>query len=315
MLNQSVQIVKVHIQRIIPFVLCILPIMLILQNNLTSVNTSILHLKHVLRIERPHVVLLQEIWEPEEPLNFYGYTDRPIVKTRKGRDGGGVAIIHREDVRCREIHDFADPRLEAAWADVMVKSKRILVGSIYIPPGKLEDLKIFAEILGKVVQKYDKVIIGMDSNARNSLWDNTCLVNPPSGNSKKMGLLLESLVHTYGIEIHNSGAPTFIQGRACSAVDVTLSKGISSMGKITWSLDMKSLGTNHETIFLRVGLKEKRAPKSITNWKDFDWPLYRSDAQPWLSCHFNFEKILPSPKFQHIILMVKESSPANVSFL
>ena len=87
------------------------------------------------------------------------------------------------------------------------------------------------------------------------------------------------------------------------------------MGKITWSLDMKSLGTNHETIFLRVGLKEKRAPKSITNWKDFDWPLYRSDAQPWLSCHFNFEKILPSPKFQHIILMVKESSPANVSFL
>ena len=89
-----------------------------------------------------------------------------------------------------------------------------------------------------------------------------------------MGLLLESLVHTYGIEIHNSGAPTFIQGRACSAVDVTLSKGISSIGKITWSLDMKSLGSNHETIFLRVGPKEKRAPKSIINWEDFDWPLY-----------------------------------------
>ena len=34
----------------------------------------------------------------------------------------------------------------------------------------------------------------------------------------------------------------------------------------------------------------------------------RSDAQPWLSCHFNFEKIMPTPKFQNIILMVKESS-------
>ena len=51
-------------------------------------------------------------------------------------------------------------------------------------------IKIFAEIPGKVVQKYDKVIIGMDSNARNSLWDNTCLVNPPLGDIKKMGLLL-----------------------------------------------------------------------------------------------------------------------------
>ena len=64
MLNQSVQIVKVHIQRIHPFVLFI---MLISQNNLTSVNTLIPHLKQVLRIERPHIVLLQEIWEPEDP--------------------------------------------------------------------------------------------------------------------------------------------------------------------------------------------------------------------------------------------------------
>ena len=136
MLNQSVQIVKVHIQRIIPFVLCILPIMLILQNNLTSVNPSIPHLKQVRRIKKLHIVLLQELWVSVQHLKFYGYTDKPIVKTRTGRDGGGVAIIHREDLRCREIHDFWDPRLEAAWADVMVKSKRVLVGYIYIPPAR-----------------------------------------------------------------------------------------------------------------------------------------------------------------------------------
>ena len=49
----------------------------------------------------------------------------------------------------------------------------------------------------------------------------------------------------------------------------------------------------------------------VTCHHHFCW----SDAQPWLSCHFNFEKIIPSPKFQNIILMVKESSPANFSFL
>ena len=99
-------------------------------------STSISHLKQVLRIERPHSVLLQEIPKPEVPLKFYGYTEKPIVKTRTGNDDGGVAIIHREDVRCREVHDFTDPRLEAAWADVMVKSKQVLVvvGPIYIPP-------------------------------------------------------------------------------------------------------------------------------------------------------------------------------------
>ena len=82
MLLPSVQIVLGLILPILQPVQPSSSTMLILQNNLTSVNTSFELLRQSLKIDQPHVVLLQEIWRPKVSLKFHGYNQRPIILQR-----------------------------------------------------------------------------------------------------------------------------------------------------------------------------------------------------------------------------------------
>ena len=260
MLLPSVQIVLGLILPILQPVQPSSSTMLILQNNLTSVNTSFELLQQSLKIDQPHVILLQEIWRPKVSLKFHGYNQRPIILERTHKGGGGVAIITRKDVRCLRKVELELPDLEAVWAEVSVKSKKFLVGSVYIRNNSVRDIRLFQQQMSTICQKYDHIVIGMDANAHHPLWDDLCVGNR-SHTSLSMGEILVQTAEENDMHIHNSGVPTFYQSGRTTAPDVTLTKGMSMYGNISWSLSSKTLGSNHEPILLRIGDQNPSPPE------------------------------------------------------
>jgi len=92
--------------------------MKILQNNIQSINTCLTLLCHTVQKLNIDIILLQEIWHPiYKKINIHNYT-QPIVKVRKGSEGGGVAIISRRNVKQVQLKDYEVEGLEAVWADV-----------------------------------------------------------------------------------------------------------------------------------------------------------------------------------------------------
>ena len=63
------------------------------------------------------------------------------------------------------------------------------MGSVYIPPGEFEQMKRFGEQLARVCNENERVLVGMDPNARNLLWDNQVGHSQYAAN-RRMGDLL-----------------------------------------------------------------------------------------------------------------------------
>ena len=70
------------------------------------------------------IILLQEIWHPKNDLiNIWNYS-QPIVKVRNANEGGGVAVIIRNNVKKVHLTEYDTDGLEAVWADVKVGNIR-----------------------------------------------------------------------------------------------------------------------------------------------------------------------------------------------
>ena len=133
-------------------------------------------------VERLHidVLMLQEIWHPEEnSINISNYTHK-FIKTRIGKEGGGVAII-------TQLKGYDIDHMEAVWVDLMAGKIRTVVGSVYIPPGDIGALDKLNSVIGKILQDYDHLVIGMDANSRSSLWDDSCIGASQYQKSMRMG--------------------------------------------------------------------------------------------------------------------------------
>ena len=57
------------------------------------------------------------------------------------------------------------------------------------------ELGLLDEVIGKILQVHDKVVIGMDANSRNVIWDNNCLGTSFYRKSIRMGVRLEEILH------------------------------------------------------------------------------------------------------------------------
>jgi len=89
----SVLTVAVHTPRQVKRVLSTSDDMRLLQSNIQSLSTSLPLLRQTVDRLNIDVILLQEIWHPADgSVNIRNFTS-PITNTRKGREGGGVAII------------------------------------------------------------------------------------------------------------------------------------------------------------------------------------------------------------------------------
>ena len=170
------------------------------------------------------------------------------------------------------------PDLEAVWAEVSVKSKKFLVGSVYIRNNSVRDIRLFQQQMSTICQKYAHIVIGMDANAHHPLWDDLCVGNR-SHTSLSMGEILLQTAEENDMHIHNSGVPTFYQSGRTTAPDVTLTKGMSMYGNISWSLSSRTLGSNHEPILLRIGDQNPSPPRIVIDWPNFDWDSYKEQTK------------------------------------
>ena len=113
----------------------------VLQSNIRSLNTSAKFVEDLIVKNNLNIISLTEIWHPDSA-NLKFLNKWTWYKTeRKEQEGGGAALIVNPEVKSFPRKDLKNNNLEASWCEVIVEKKRVLIGSVYIPPGKQEDLK------------------------------------------------------------------------------------------------------------------------------------------------------------------------------
>ena len=64
--------------------------------------------------------------------------------------------------------DLINQGLEMVWTELEINTRRVLIGNIYIPPNKIEQIHVLDRFLED--QRDKAIIILGDFNARNTLW-------------------------------------------------------------------------------------------------------------------------------------------------
>ena len=87
----------------------------------------------------PEVICLNEIWDPPKSiLNIKGY-QKPIIKPRIGKRGGGTCILVKNGIKILKRNDFSNLNLkylEANSVTIQIQSKNITIVSMYRAPNK-----------------------------------------------------------------------------------------------------------------------------------------------------------------------------------
>ena len=278
--------------------------MRVLQNNIQSINTSLSLLRNTINRLQIDVALLQEVWHPNNPVYINSYF-APIIKLRKGSEGGGVAIIVHQNVKSVHLQEYDMDGLEAVWAEIMLDDLRMVVGSVYIPPGDFSALDLLETVIGKIMCNHDRIIIAADANSRSCLWDDSCLGVSNHLQSLRMGVRLEHIITKYGLYVHNDGSPTY---RAVSAPDVTITKGILNYGDVHWSITDDDLGSPHECILFNVGKRAPSGKLEVIDWPRFNWNEYESTTAAALGPLYDKWSVQKDVSTVDLDVMVKELS-------
>ena len=133
--------------------------------------------------------------------------------------------------------------------------------SIYIPPGAVDKIRLFGQQLARVCSKNDEVLVGMDANARNMMW------NEYVGHrvSRKMGEELLEVLLDSRLEVLNNGMHTFHKGGYSAALDVTAAKGLPSS---TWKVLNDEINSDHSPIIIEVGQAVTNGVTQRKDWKN-----------------------------------------------
>ena len=250
--------------------------MRIFQSNIQSINTS----KHLVNIAiQKHdidVVLLQEVWHPSGEMVFKDF-QKPYTKLRVGRVGGGVAVAVSSKVKMVKRPEYEVDGLEAVWAEVRKEGVQTIVGSVYINVGKIDQLRLLDQVVENIQKDHKRIVICMDANARNSMWDNEAAFLNKNRVSKKMGVRLQEMIEKHNLFVHNTGIQTYHSGHHSSAVDVTLSLGVCIEQKTKWTVIDDELGTPHSGILFDIGSKIEDK-KIVIDWDNFDWDTYEEET-------------------------------------
>ena len=93
----------------------------------------------------------------------------------------------------------------------MIGNVRLVVGSVYIPPGQLQQLHLLRGVLQRICTENSDVVIGMDANARNHLWE-ADMVSENSTN-QRMGEVLADILMDCSMEVLNDGSAIYHKGQ------------------------------------------------------------------------------------------------------
>ena len=254
--------------------------MKIFQSNIQSINTSKTLVNIAIQKHEVDVVMLQETWHPNGEMIFKDF-QKPHLKVRDGKGGGGVAIAASNKVKMVKRPEYNKDGLEAVWAEVRKGPVQAVVGSVYINVGKINEVKLLDSVIERVLKEHSRMIICMDANSRNSMWDNEAAQVDKNRMSKKMGVCLQEIIEKHSLYVHNTGIPTYYSGNYSSAIDLTLSFGICGEHKNKWSVIEDEIGSPHMGILLELGrnMKEK---VTVIDWNKFDWGEYERESVPVL---------------------------------
>ena len=116
----------------------------------------------------PNILILGKTWlsKSSPQVTLPGY--RKYENRRIHKKGGGVSIYVIDKILSREWPDLqiADPIFEHCIAEIKLKERKLLVGSLYRAPNtnQLGFLKDYKDLVQKLKSTNSEVILGMDHN-------------------------------------------------------------------------------------------------------------------------------------------------------
>lgn len=168
-------------------------------------NYRRLELYGMMKNYKPDFVMVSETrLKSRYSINFPGFV---MVRNDEGQ---GVALFIRNSIRFSEVH-VPDVSVPVVLVEVRLRmagdSKRMLVGSIYVPAGTSgEDLLCTLNSIKRIGEGYDSVVIGGDWNARHGDWGDR--------GSNALGTRLKNWLNNTESELGviSPRTPTFPQG-------------------------------------------------------------------------------------------------------
>jgi len=223
------------------------------------------------------VMLLQEIWSEKGNINIRDFLP-PLIKQQENQEGGGVAIFVHKTAKVIQRHEYTVTGLEAIWAEVMIGEVRVVAGSVYIPPGQFNQMILLRDQLQKICSENPRVVLGMDANARNILWDDEVRADS-SRATKKMGGMLVDIILDNGMEIMNDGTHTYHKGQYSGALDVTAVRGVQSEFPVSCRVLEDDIQSDHSAIEFNIGEVTSEDRIERQDWKNMDWDNYEQATQ------------------------------------
>ena len=153
---------------------------------------------------------------------------------------------------------------------------------MHINVGKIKEIDVLDQVIEKILKIHKNLIVCMDANSRNPIWDPSSLKLKPSSTVRKMGNRMSQLVLGNSMEILNNCEITYESGEHATAVDITITRGINAYGEVKWKTIPDELQTPHKGIIIDVGSSKKDEKRKVIDWKKFEWDKYSKNSKDLL---------------------------------
>ena len=166
----------------------------------------------------------------------------------RNKKWGGTLIYYREHLNVHELSpDTNMDKLEAIWIEVIVKSQKLLVASVYRPPDQKDFLKHLTPVLDRLHTRSNIVLLG-DFNIDMSF-------------SSKSPLRFEFTRLLSKFNLQNViKYPTRITDRSSTTIDLAI---VSSLSKIKSSGSYEAGISDHNLIYITLNILNKNPPPKV----------------------------------------------------
>ncbi|KAI5703858.1 hypothetical protein M8J76_007107 [Diaphorina citri] len=124
------------------------------------------------------------------------------------------------------------------------------------------------------------VLIGADVNARSSLWHDNSNSAPSWGRSCRRGALLERVIASHGLVVHNAPdqPATFENHEGATNIDITFSTPGFPLDVINWKVEPDAVDCLHRLISFELATSRSPliSPPTRYNLRDVDWTNFRA---------------------------------------
>ena len=239
------------------------------QANIRSLNTSFDTLDTICARLEFEVVCLSEIWHPDTIItNNIKKKWHWISSERDNKGGGGVGIMINKQLKIIERKDLKRNDVEAVWCNIYNNDLQILLCSVYIPPGNVDNMKGFFRSLDDVLKNENlPIMITGDFNAHHPAWQDKT--------ENVLGKMLHEYLINKPISILNNSVPT----RKDKIIDLTISSNMLLDKVSNWKVTEEVfLNTDHKLISFELGRRKEKDTWERFDFKPVDWRVWEREC-------------------------------------